>query len=525
MTHSRLIRGSVIAAIFIAATTFAQTSHAATGDDATQQCYDAASGVPFFGDKACRTVHQFVKGTGRTCRAALPAEECVTADGRYISPKLVDEYESSWVPGTLALQRGLDDAEPMYRELWVHTHNSFNAEAYDPTFSGLDPNQIYSITDQLRMGIRAIEIDVHWAPSAEGNPADGGNAPIVCHGEPVGLPPEQTGQDPVAFAHVGCTTEVHLKTRLQEVANWLADDPNQNEVLLIYLENNMDGNETAHVRASEAIQEKLGDLIYRPSSGGATCESLPIDLSRRDIRESGKRVLLTGNCGPGGWHGFVFDRGPRWDESSSPAGTQYPAYPDCLEGGAPANYTGQTWARFFEDSTWLSAMVTGTGLGSTGEITAEEAQAMVRCGVNMPGFDQLQPFDPRLEALVWSWAQDEPRLNADGSCAFSGPNGFGSDSCGSSRQFACATADGGWVISRHSGPWSKGEDRCGKVGGTFSVPKNGYESERLNEARGTKEVWLDYRYDSSQSGWTPEVGSSKTGPPRWPVLGTRRAVG
>lgn len=49
--HSRLIRAAVIAAIFIAATAFAQTSHAATGDDATQQCYDNASGVPFFGDK------------------------------------------------------------------------------------------------------------------------------------------------------------------------------------------------------------------------------------------------------------------------------------------------------------------------------------------------------------------------------------------------------------------------------------------------------------------------------------------
>jgi hypothetical protein len=141
-------------------------------------------------------------------------------------------------------------------------------------------------------------------------------------------------------------------------------------------------------------------------------------------------------------------------------------------------------------------------------ITIEEAAAMVRCGVNMPGFDQLQPFDSRMSALVWSWAESEPRLNGDGACAFAGSDGFGSDSCGTHHQFACAMADGSWAIPKNSGAWSKGSDRCAKIGGSFSVPKNGYDGERLNEARGPRQVWLDYRYDSSRPGWVSEASGN-----------------
>jgi hypothetical protein len=146
--------------------------------------------------------------------------------------------------------------------------------------------------------------------------------------------------------------------------------------------------------------------------------------------------------------------------------------------------------------------------GATGEILPQEAARMVRCGVNMPGFDNLQPFDERLRALVWSWAEDEPATSSADTCAHSGPGGFRSDGCGAHRRYACALPNGTWAVSKHSGQWRKGADRCSKVGGSFSVPKNGFEYERLKAAQGGLEIWIDYRFDSMIGGWTPEASTN-----------------
>jgi hypothetical protein len=462
------------------------------GNDVVEACYNSAAGAPVVEARACRTAEQFVKGFGRACRIAVPAEPCRTVDGRFISQALVDSYAASWGPRALELQRGIDDDVPLANELWVHTHNSFNAEAYSPTLSGLDPNQIYSMTDQMRMGIRAIEIDVHWAPSIDGLPADGGMAPIVCHGTEEVVGPVRV--------HAGCTIEVHLRVRLAEVRAWLDRPENAGEVVLVYLENQMDDNATAHLRASEAISETLGDLVYRPSGSG--CQSLPIDVSRAQIRASGKRVLLTGNCGPGAWTSWVFERGPRWKESSSEEGTDYPDYPACVTAERVPNDYDHNWIRSFEDSTWLSAMLDG-GRQAT-EITPVEARRMVRCGVDMIGFDQLQPYDPRLDAMVWSWAVDEPSVTSANTCAFAGSDGrFRAGDCGAPRLFACVSPLGAWSVEGPAGPWSDGAARCASTGATFAVPKSGYENELLKAAAAGGETWLDYRVLGGA--WTPEA--------------------
>jgi hypothetical protein len=487
MPRSRLL-GMILAASLAVPLTAAAIS----GNDVVEACYGTAGNAPGVEARACRTAEQFVKGFGRACRVALPAEPCFTVDGRLISSSLVDSYAASWGPRALQLQRGLDDDVPLVNELWVHTHNTFNAEAYTPTLSGLDPNQIYSITDQMRMGIRAIEIDVHWAPSLDGLPADGGMAPIVCHATEEVVGPLRL--------HVGCTIEVHLRVRLAEVRAWLDRPENADEVLLVYLENQMDDSPTAHLRASEAISSTLGDLVYRPSGSG--CQALPFDVSREQIRASGKRVLLAGNCGPGAWTSWVFERGPRWDEGSSEEGTDYPDYPACVAAERIPNDYDHNWIRSFEDSTWLSAMLDG-GRRAT-EITAVDARRMVRCGVDMIGFDQLQPYDARLDAVVWSWAVNEPSVTSASSCAFAGSDGrFRAGDCGAPRVFSCVSALGDWSVLGPAGAWSDGAARCAAAGATFAVPKTGYENELLKTAAAGAETWLDYRVLGGV--WIPEA--------------------
>jgi hypothetical protein len=470
----------VLAGSFVAAA-------APSAQDLVEACYPSPAGsLPGVEARGCRSVEQIVKGAGRACRVALPPDTCVTVDGRLISPELVDAYQSSWALRALALQRGIDDRVPLVNELWVHTHNSFNAEAYSPTVSGLDPNQIYSLTDQMRMGIRAIEIDVHWAPSLDGLPQDGGKAPIVCHGEVVSAGP--------ATVHAGCSIEVHLRVRLAEVRAWLDRPENANEILMIYLENNMDDDPLAHQRASETISSELGDLVYRPAATG--CRPLPLEVSRAQIRASGKRVILTGNCGPGEWTSWVFERGPRWIEGSN--GGDYPDYPACVAAERIPNDYDANWIRTWEDSTWLSAMLDGRRAAS--RIDAVQARRLVRCGVDMIGFDQLQPFDPRLDAVVWSWAPNEP--SSDG-CAFLGDDGrFHSGDCGGNRAFACVDGGGNWSVAP-AGPWGNGPATCAASGASFSLPTSGYQNELLKVAAAGAEAWLDY--GTIGGAWTPEA--------------------
>src|SRR3954464_7715016 len=117
-------------------------------------------------DQASRSREAFYGTQAQLCRAALGTDthEC-DVDGYDLSEANVEKYESSWVHRALGLQRRLDEHAPLVDELFPHTHNSFNSEAYTPSLSRLDHNQLLSLTDQLRLDMRAIEIDVHRAPS------------------------------------------------------------------------------------------------------------------------------------------------------------------------------------------------------------------------------------------------------------------------------------------------------------------------------------------------------------------------
>jgi hypothetical protein len=372
----------------------------------------------------------------------------------------------------------------MQEELWTHTHNSFNAEAYRLTLYGLDPNQLYSITDQLRMGIRAVEIDIHWAHEPDGDPAQGGKRLAVCHGTQVAAGPVDV--------HAGCgIADPTLPDRLVEVRAWL--DAHPDEVVLVYLENQLEGNPVAHDQATKAITETLGPLVYRPPAGHA-CAPLPVDTSREEIRATGKRVVIVGNCGPGAWGSWVFQQSPRWIETGMSYGMPYPAYPCAAE--RAAKHYDQNWIRFWGDETGLS-----NGTFGGGYLTPADARNMVRCGVNLIGLDNVRPFDPRLIQQVWSWAPNEP--SSAGDCAYQGADGFfRAGGCKQHRKFACQVG-AAWIVTGPSGSWTNGAKRCAEAHATFAVPPNGWQNESLKTAKQGGEVWIDYAV--LRGSWTPRA--------------------
>jgi hypothetical protein len=387
-----------------------------------------------------------------------------------VSPAARAADARSWTLRALDLQYELGSSLPLRNEPWVYTHNSFNskAELGQGSLSANDPNQVLSVVGQLDEGVRHLEIDTHLFPSPT-DPQVGVEGPVVCH---------------ATEEHAGCSGEKSLAAVLGEVHTWLRAHPRQ--VILLYLESHLDSVAGYDAGARE-VQQTLGDVLYRPPAGGG-CAPLPLELTRNQIRAAGKQVLAMGPCGQGtSWPGLVFDETRRVTGSRNGA---VRAFPDCGPDFTRAQYDASP-VRYYEDSTQVSA----TTSGRRDPITAAIAARMVRCGVDIIGFDQLARGDPRLGALVWSWAPGQPAAGRD--CAVQRADGrWEARSCAEHHRAACRDSTGFWHVPRGRVPARAAARLCGRPGLVQGVPHTGYEGQRLeaSQARaGAGDVWLGHR--------------------------------
>jgi len=438
-------------------------------DPIVEVCEDTVGGV------ICTSLTAGQVIAGDLCTAlTLPPETCAAlAMNPVVDAALVADHESSWLARAHALQERLDDGEPLLNTLIIQTHNSNNAAAYDLTVTGFDPNQLYAITDQLRMNMRGIELDLHWVPSPFGTVETGGRAVVLCHGQ------SQAVGDVVV--HVGCSNDRPFDTALVELRAWLDDHPGT--FLLLYLENQMEDDPVAHDLAAAGIAEHLGGLVHRPVE---KCAPVDWTTTQDDLLDAGTPVLIVGNCGAGGdWGTWVHERGERWREGGST--DTYPAHPDCVERRGDPDYD-ENFIRTWEDATWLSAVA-----GSPADLTPAEAGGMVNCGLDLIGLDRLVPFDPRLQAMVWSWDVDEP-LAESGGCAERQVTGrFRTQDCEQELRYACH-GQAGWFVPDIPGPWATGFATCEQAGGMFRTPPTGWENTLLSAAGADAvPVWLNYQ--------------------------------
>ena len=303
--------------------------------------------------------------------AVLSAACAIAATG--VAPATADEvgdYQGTWVDRALDLQYELGFDVPLRNANYVGTHNSFNSVAeMGPTLSAMDSNQQLGLVDQLDVDVRSIELDLHRFPSAQG----AGFRPVVCHALGGG---------------VGCTVEKDLAPILAEISGWLRRPENSEQVLLLYLEDDLDTART-HDDAAAAIEASLGDLIHRPEGEG--CQEVSTELTRDEIRDSGKRVLIVSGCGKGdAWQSLAFS----WEDHRESRPFDFEDFPGCGPDYTIAD-SRKHLIRYFEDSTKVTR---GTGEPDDGLIP-ETVAAMVRCGIDLVGLDQLAPFDGRLEGL------------------------------------------------------------------------------------------------------------------------------
>ncbi|HEX6711899.1 MAG TPA: hypothetical protein VF066_00895 [Thermoleophilaceae bacterium] len=418
---------------------------------------------------AAAQVKDTCEPAGQQAAALCYGGDVVTRDGQaYADPgrfeSAIQAYEKSWTHRALAFQYSLANDVGMTNAPWLGTHNSFNSIAQQgPALSTSDANQQLTLVDQLRMDMRSLELDVHWFPSAR---AGGQNAPVVCHAG-------------AASDHDGCSTEPLLGPVLDQIAGWLR--AHRTQVLLLYIEDHLSGG--GYPAGVAAIKQSLGSMVY--GTGSTSCTELPANLTRDDVLAAGAQVVIVANsgCGEGAdWRSLAFS----WRNHFEGGPNDFLATPPC--GYKRSDYDTRL-IRFYEDSTWLS---TGVSAFSGGEespgLTPEIVKAMVRCGVDLFGFDQLQPGDGRNEAAVWSWATGQP--GSGGCTEMRGDGRWYSLSCRQKRPAACRRADDSWLVTGKAVTPAKASSACSAEGATFDTPRTGRDNDLLRQEAAGRRVLL-----------------------------------
>ncbi|WP_137940355.1 phosphatidylinositol-specific phospholipase C domain-containing protein [Chitinivorax sp. B] len=402
----------------------------------------------------------------------------------------VDDFRQTWTYRTLTMQSALDEQAPLSQSTFLGTHNSYNARAYQTALRYHDPNQERSIYDQLRMGARALELDVHSYTNMSGWPWQWHKDLLLCHAK---------------SNHVGCSGyDRPLKDGLMEIRQWLDETANQPEVLLIYLESHINGGD--HGKAIEVLNQQLGNLIYRPLNG--TCQGIPMNWTKRQLLDGGKRVLLMSDgCTDANYNSWVFGGiGSHVNGYPTDSQSTYQPYPNCRSVRYSHDDYNRWIIRFYEDRTALSGVFGDPDKPITPDLT----EGLLKCGANLFGFDKLTPFDGRLERGVWSWAPSEPNnWNGIEHCAQHWPNGrFNDADCTTPLRFACrAIAGQDWYITQAGGNWSQGAATCSnETGGRyrFAAPFSAFDNEKLKATKlqhAINDVWLNYTDSGTEGHW------------------------
>jgi hypothetical protein len=461
--------GLSLLALLAAACLLAGPARAQTVDEACGQA--SPSSAP------CIGMDKLAEAAAAECRRiGLPDANCALPLGHQVSGRIVKQYRRTWLHRSAAFQYRLANPLSLHQAQWLGTHNSFNSVNGEPTASHTDSNQQLSLSQQLGIDMRALEIDLHWVPSRD---AGGSNAVVVCHG----LGPDQ--------ANFGCTTEPMFSAVLPEIAAWLKAHPSQ--VILLYLEDEL-GNADGYKQTVATLDSVLGTAIYKPSPSEMTskgCANLPLGISRDDVRSRGAQVVLVGNC-RSGWASDVYS----WDDNHVESGStaKYRPFPQCDATYDRGVYDSKL-VRYFEDSTFVSAATDPTQSPAQAEansLTPERVANMTRCGVNLFGLDQILPHDGRIKASIWSWDTNQPDASG-GRCGLQRADGrWVTRPCHAKHPAVCRSAAGLTLTSRPV-TYDAADAACRSRAAVFDLPRTGYENSLLRQQAGDGSVWLGYR--------------------------------
>lgn len=392
-----------------------------------------------------------------------------------------------WIISSLNYQKQLQ-----YNDLFVYfempsTHNSavteadgFGIEKYfvSSLYGGKDYNQgddlgegvcqYLSLTDQMNLGVRHIEIDIWWGPKDK--------EIAVCH-SPIPLFPvgniSRTAEernisltfDPKKFSCLG--TKRSLTDVLTEVYSWMMLPQNLNEIIMVYFDTKFYLSPDQVTESNNLILSIFGDMVFKASEGN------PVTWKVSELLSKNKRIMFENQkecwSKPASGDQLVFYPA-LWDAHQFSADSLQ-EFPSCAIAGDNSWY-GNTWVRALD-----------------GSVT----EAATRCGVPIVSGNYLNPDD--LKFNVWSWDQQEPS-SADGCVAMLPTGRWATLPCETKLPFACVSSSSlekgdfkNWSVNLNT--LGSFKDASCDSGYIFSAPHNGYANALLNVASLSQTIWLN----------------------------------
>ena len=185
-----------------------------------------------------------------------------------------------------AYQRRLGDSVPLRNAPWFGTHNSFNSVAeMGPARvgHGLQPAALAGRSAARRRPVARARRPL--VPEREHRRRDGARSSATPRARP-GARSRRRSATRSRRSATGCA-----RTRRRSCSSTSRTSSRATE---------------GEDAAAAAVEEQIGDLVYRPAGPAGQCTELPLDKTRNDVRAAGKQVLIVGSCGTAAsWRGLV----------------------------------------------------------------------------------------------------------------------------------------------------------------------------------------------------------------------------
>ncbi|KAL3660834.1 hypothetical protein V7S43_014236 [Phytophthora oleae] len=397
-----------------------------------------------------------------------------------------------WVARAITYQRNLSFAETLcYAEIPA-THNSVITQARgygnrDQLFNAKlnasksdsfmrTSNQFLSLTDQLDLGVRFLELDVHYFASSLRNAHcsefgitfvnDAASALVSSLGSVL----DASGEDSTVqwgSELVGClpslsgirADEQRLHNdSLAEIATWLSDHPE--ELIVIYTEI---GDEVSTYSQIDALLElytrTFGDVLFSPSNlddAGGDWNSFTLE----ELISQGKQVILVATPEANDQMFYMRELCAGWaDVPSSTTGSTGTFFGDTMNAGTLVRAFKSVlhYATLTEDALSGGSVELDTA-SEPGHVNASSLPVFVDAGVNVLAPDGLD--GAIMATMVWSWAENEPDVATATAVQLSAADGrwYGVADASSISHVACVSSSSRttWTIVTQGSSCSDG---------------------------------------------------------------------
>ncbi|TMW64362.1 hypothetical protein Poli38472_012984 [Pythium oligandrum] len=473
-----------------------------TGDCTFNATCTAPSGLTNY------TTREITPGTNKPKTNELKDTECNRVQKCDASGKVCSEIcekgsvtQPAWVKQTLKYQRKLAYKGPMCFAQIPATHNSaINlAEGFgnrDQLMNAnLNPkkaysymktnNHVLSITDQLNIGVRFLEVDVHYFLD-ELRTAHCGNLgsnsiqilysvfkeQLVKYGDIVWTP-NLLGCFP-SLSGIAANEQRLFREAMDEIKAWMDKEENKDELVMVYLDSGGELNDLKKFPdVDKVLTDVFGDLLVPLSDLNALAAAgwQGNNVTLQNFIDSGRRVIAMANDKTSVAFGRDLCKGQQI------LGTQYiNTLPDASRTiGGKKIYSSDYMLRSYQSNLRYISLTEGGALSPELPtlLTPENVYNYVRWNVNLVAPDGLDSATMRSQ--IWSWAENEPSVTTSDATVFIQADGrWRASTSVAKTQKACWNASAlKWSIVGFV-------DAC-DAGFTFTAPVDPYQNHLLQQ--------------------------------------------